>query len=110
MNEHTTDAVICSAALVASIAIEPIAEESNEENSSEAKEQTQLTESTVVAADTELVVSRPSPRSPSLADERYVQDLAPRQMSIASTGALGQLITQVIEEETSSDLESERIL
>lgn len=48
--------------------------------------------------------------SPSFANERYVRDLQPRKMSIVSTGALGHLITQVIEEESSSDLENERIL
>ncbi|XP_071527474.1 LOW QUALITY PROTEIN: uncharacterized protein [Panulirus ornatus] len=44
--------------------------------------------------------------SPSFANERYVKDLQPRKISIVSTGALGLLITQVIEEETSSDVEA----
>ncbi|XP_068235008.1 substance-K receptor-like isoform X2 [Palaemon carinicauda] len=44
-------------------------------------------------------------------NESYVHDLpASRTSFIASTGALGHLITQVIEEETSSDVDSERIL
>lgn len=108
--EHTPTAVVCSAALAASIVIEPIMEENMEGNSEQDSGQTQLPDSHVVSANTELRGSPPAPRSPSLGNERYVRDLVPRRIPIVSTGALGHLITQVIEEETSSDLESERIL
>lgn len=43
-------------------------------------------------------------------NEGYVRDLPPRNFSIVSKGALGDLIKQVIVEETSSDVEHERIL
>lgn len=43
-------------------------------------------------------------------NESYVRDLPPRKFSIVSKGALGDLIKQVIVEETSSDVEHERIL
>lgn len=43
-------------------------------------------------------------------NESYVRSLPPKKMSVLSSGALGHLITQVIEEENSSDLENERIL
>lgn len=43
-------------------------------------------------------------------DEKYVQDLPPKKISIMSKGALGHLISEVIEEETSSDAERERVL
>lgn len=46
----------------------------------------------------------------SYVNERYVRDLPPRKMSIVSKGALGHLVTEVIEEETSSDAERERVL
>ncbi|XP_063885809.1 substance-K receptor-like isoform X2 [Scylla paramamosain] len=45
----------------------------------------------------------------SYANEKYVRDL-PQKISIVSKGALGHLITEVIEEETSSDAERERVL
>ncbi|XP_042215373.1 substance-K receptor-like [Homarus americanus] len=43
-------------------------------------------------------------------NEGFVRDLQPRRMSFVSTGTLGYLITQVIEEETASDVENERVL
>ncbi|KAG7172818.1 Substance-K receptor-like, partial [Homarus americanus] len=46
----------------------------------------------------------------SYANEGFVMDLQPRRMSFVSTGSLGHLVTQVIEEETSSDVENERVL
>ena len=45
----------------------------------------------------------------SFVNEKYVRDL-PQKISIVSKGALGHLITEVIEEETSSDAERERVL
>lgn len=49
-------------------------------------------------------------RKGSCSNESYVRDLTPRKFSIVSKGALGNLIKQVIVEETSSDVEHERIL
>lgn len=46
----------------------------------------------------------------SYANEKYVRDLSPRKMSIVSKGTLGHLVSEVIEEETSSDAERERVL
>lgn len=43
-------------------------------------------------------------------NEKYVRDLPPRKMSIVSKGTLGHLVSEVIEEETSSDAERERVL
>lgn len=45
----------------------------------------------------------------SYVNEKYVRGL-PQKISIVSKGALGHLITEVIEEETSSDAERERVL
>ncbi|XP_071527473.1 substance-K receptor-like isoform X2 [Panulirus ornatus] len=43
-------------------------------------------------------------------DEEYARDLPCRKTSIMSQGALGHLITQVIEEESTSDVDTERVL
>lgn len=49
-------------------------------------------------------------RKGNYSNEGYVTDLPPCKFSIVSKGALGDLIKQVIVEETSSDVEHERIL
>ncbi|KAK4291080.1 hypothetical protein Pmani_036061 [Petrolisthes manimaculis] len=49
-------------------------------------------------------------RKGGFSNEGYVRDLPPPKFSIVSKGALGDLIKQVIVEETSSDVEHERIL
>ncbi|XP_063885807.1 uncharacterized protein LOC135114064 isoform X1 [Scylla paramamosain] len=95
---RASSAVVGSAAVAASIVIETNSE-NQRGNSSERSGQP---ETTVVQNETE--DWRPNGGRP-LADERYVRDLRPREISIVSTGALGQLITQVIEEESSSDVE-----
>lgn len=46
----------------------------------------------------------------SYVNEKYVRDLPSRKMSILSKGTLGHLVSEVIEEETSSDAERERVL
>lgn len=100
---RASSAVVGSAAMAASIIIETNSE-NQRGNSLERSGQTEITE-----AQTETEDWKPNGGRP-LADERYVRDLKPREISIVSTGALGQLITQVIEEESSSDVEGERIL
>lgn len=101
---RASSAVVGSAAVAASIIIETNSQ--NERDNTDPGRSGQP-ETTTVQNETENW--RPIGGRP-LADERYVQDLKPREISIVSTGALGQLITQVIEEESSSDVEGERIL
>lgn len=116
MREVMSSAVVCSSSLAAAIAMEPIDEEGKTESSSEDPGGQQRPSSEIAVAQNESRVpslNRQRPLAdgkPPHADEKYVRDLRPREISIVSTGALGQLITQVIEEETSSDVEGERIL
>ena len=104
-----TGAVVCSASLAASIAIEPIQEENQSNNSLEGSGRLHGPETDITSVQNMSVELRLN-GGRLLANEQYVRDLRPREISIVSTGALGQLITQVIEEETSSDVEGERIL
>ncbi|KAG0728907.1 Substance-K receptor [Chionoecetes opilio] len=111
MMEVMSTAVVCSSTLAASIAIEPVIEETQIGDSSEQPRETQERGAEIAVVGNKsvptLTVTRPSAPP---ADEMYVWDLRPRELSIVSTGTLGQLITQVIEEESSSDAEGERIL
>ncbi|XP_045608893.2 neuropeptide Y receptor type 2 isoform X1 [Procambarus clarkii] len=98
-NQLTPSAVLSTSALAASIALDSKSTQQRERSSSERRGDGAL--SRTVAGPPELSFN---------ASEGYVNDLQHRRMSFISTGALGHLITQVIEEETSSDLENERVL
>lgn len=98
----TPQALVCTPALAASIALQ----QSVQKDSSDAqvKEELPMTQ-------LEGPTRKPKDRLSAFVNEGYVRDLSQRSLSVASTGALGHLITEVIEEESSSDVDnSERIL
>lgn len=109
----TPSAIVSSSAMVAAIALD---RRKLHESSSRNERETETRGATAATDVTDSKNAREDKRKTgqtllSHVNESYVHDLPPSRMRyIASTGALGHLITQVIEEETSSDVDSERIL
>ncbi|XP_042215372.1 substance-K receptor-like [Homarus americanus] len=106
-NHLTPSALLSSAAVAASIALDPKSKKARtvSESSSQRSRSGSGRDSgrgSFSESLTELQIS--------YANEGFVMDLQPRRMSFVSTGSLGHLVTQVIEEETSSDVENERVL
>ncbi|XP_042891769.1 substance-K receptor-like [Penaeus japonicus] len=112
----TPQALVCTPALAASIALQQsILKGSSDAGTKQDVTMTDLgnpsTGTNPASEDPSEGSAKSKVRLNTFVNEGFVRDLSQRRLSVASTGALGHLITEVIEEESSSDVDnSERIL